>query len=645
MMNFFQSGLGAYRWGTGEASSAFDADAQAFFDRITTLGRTLPTTQNQSAISEFIENIKIIPAGKSVSAFSITDVLMIPAIDGAINIGFINIKNLTHEGVITVSPIHIKRQGVTGNNSNMYVDLDWAPSSGVNYTQNNAGVVVYIQNSFATTSQTSQILGAADAGTTNGVNFNPYEVTVNAARYRVNQSTVRSVANTNAEGLWFIDRQDANNISLKVGRSSVTTIDTASVASTGRTSVKVKLLALDTAGTIGSYSSRTAGLIMFGASYSGYEDTINNAWNTYLSRLVDVDDEVFPAVSISGRTHIHAFGDSYPVGFSASPSSNSFVEQFKTTHGFSTITNAAEAGRGWTSMAIAAEAAGFTQAVTAVILAGGLNNARRGADDAKTLNTVEAGLRTVLLRCIQNARTASGAAAVTHGGTITAFDASAAYGVFGTGAIPGNVGTQAANGNAGSWSWGFTGTAFGIQFIASDGVTTSYGSVTVKIDGNLVATINLNDWYDGLTVGGVSPDGTRGPLAYTYHGLSSGAHTILVEKVGTTGLVPLDFFATIVAPAAAPVVYMFEIPYITSYGDTLSAGATSWSITAADNMTARIKTVAAEYVALGYPFTVVPVNSYYEVNKGIDVDGLHPNNNGHSGATGSYLQAMNSRTL
>lgn len=329
-------------------------------------------------------------------------------------------------------------------------------------------------------------------------------------------------------------------------------------------------------------------------------------------------------ISISGRTVLQAFGDSYTIGSNASPSDSAYINKFKSTEtGITTLVNNAVSGTGAWKTAAVAQGVSFTPSQTIISVMIGLNDIRRNGSAAKTLKKIEAGYRTVFLKAVANVITAAGSGSVTKTGTWIGYGANTVGGKFATGTPPGNFAIN--NTVSGSTlSWTFTGTAFGIQFSGSDGVISTYGGGTVAIDGVTVATVNLNNWYDGITDG--TYDNKRGPLAYTYHGFTNTSHTVVITKTDNSSF-PVDFFATVNSPSNSAVLLFCEIPYLISAGYNTSPNL--GSVGATDLANSIILSLVLEFIGYGYSICYVPVNTFYNLSIGVSGDNIHPNNTGH----------------
>lgn len=326
---------------------------------------------------------------------------------------------------------------------------------------------------------------------------------------------------------------------------------------------------------------------------------------------------------IGGRTNLITYGDSITVGQNASIPANSYAELLEAEF-FSTRTDSALSGRGIWRAAATAIGATYTRTNTVVTFMAGLNDIRRNGSAAATLNKIEAGARVIFCKGIHASAFASGHSTVTRTGAFTAYNAAANGGLYGTGAIPGNVATYNYT-NGDKWSWTFTGTEFGINFIVA-AAGEGWGTFDVKVDGVIVQSLNGSGWYDGISDGVY--DNKRGPLSLTWHGFTNTSHTVEVVNTGSgTDITLVDFFFELLPPASANAVIGLEIPYLNSTGYAIAPA--SGSVAASILASERIFQVMDFYRSLGYPNVYIPVNDFYDLSTGLDTDNIHPNDTGH----------------
>lgn len=340
----------------------------------------------------------------------------------------------------------------------------------------------------------------------------------------------------------------------------------------------------------------------------------------------------------TGKNSLVALGDSITQGQNASPTTLSYINRYRTLYNFTTFQNASVSSRGVWNQANAVQGLTFTRSLTVISCLIGLNDIRRNSSATKTLAKIEACYRTIILKGLANAVAQSGSTGVTRsGGTFTGFSANTVGGTGTGGALPGATRASFST-DGGDWSWTFSGTAFGIQFIANSGDVETYGTCDIYIDSVFNRTIDLNVWYDNVSDGAY--DNRRGPLAFTWHGLTNASHTIEVRTTNTGNPVVVDFFCSLQSVANSASFIFSEIPYLdaTGYATSPSLG----SVAASDAGSAVIRSLVTEYRALGYNIAYVQWNKFYNLSTGLDTaDHIHPNNTGH----GQGLEAFKAVTL
>ena len=335
---------------------------------------------------------------------------------------------------------------------------------------------------------------------------------------------------------------------------------------------------------------------------------------------------------VTGRTTLFAYGDSITVGQNATPTSNQYIQKFRTLRGL-TLTNRATSGRGVYRMSSQGIIDTYTRSNTVLTCMAGLNDIRRGGTDVRTLNKIEASYRVIAVKAISSATFASGGASVTRVGTFANYSANLVGGVnTNTGANPATFTST----NGSYWEWTFTGTQFGINFIANSGDVQTFGIASVFVDGVFVEDINLNNWYDNISDG--TYDNRRGSLSWTWHGYANTSHTVRVVANG--GIVPIDFFCTLQSSAAnCASVLAIEIPYLSTTGYAISPANGTVAISNAASL--RIKKVMDFYSSLGYNMHFAWINDlWYILSSGLDTDQIHPNNTGHD----QIFQALQNQT-
>jgi hypothetical protein len=167
--------------------------------------------------------------------------------------------------------------GFTGNGTNMYLTSGWHRQvSGNNYILNNAGVLSYTDNNQNLNDVT---YGMRDGGTVSNLFFNPLNPS-NQVNSRINQATSHQPSNSNSIGFWHQKRTGA---SASAVFKNGTSIGTSSITSTSLNNAFLALLALNTDGTIGSFSNKNLSLLIVGSSFNTKESAAYTWFNNYVA--------------------------------------------------------------------------------------------------------------------------------------------------------------------------------------------------------------------------------------------------------------------------------------------------------------------------------------------------------------------------
>jgi lysophospholipase L1-like esterase len=335
---------------------------------------------------------------------------------------------------------------------------------------------------------------------------------------------------------------------------------------------------------------------------------------------------------VTGRNTLFGYGDSITTGSNATTTANRYINKLATLYTM-TLTNRGASGRGVFRMAQQGIVDTYTRANTLLTCMAGLNDIRRGGTDPRTLKKIEACYRVMAVKAISGTTTASGAAGVTRVGTFANYSANLVGGVYtNTGSTPATFTST----NGSYWEWSFTGTAFGINFIANSGDVQTFGTASVYVDGVFVEDIFLNDWYDNISDG--TYDNRRGSLSWSWHNYANTSHTVRVVANG--GIVPIDFFCTIQSSFSNCAAVLFsEIPYLSTTGYAISPA--NGSVAISNSASEVIYKVYEIYSALGFPINMVWLNDFwYILSSGLATDQIHPNNTGHD----QIFQAFSNRS-
>lgn len=256
----------------------YDVDYQAILDHAIVQGYSLPSDEQQALQNQLLLDLK------SAGIWDDLDLLYVFATDGDRNFAKINWKspgNFTASEVDT--PTFTSSHGFTGNGSSSYLNTGWAPDpDGVNYTQDEAGIFGYSGTEI--TAGTKYLVGAIgnSGGATNGnIQLVPKQTTQHS--YAVNSTGTVVGTSVSSIGFFHIRRVTSNDQRLFKDGAQVGSANVG--ASTSISDNSVYILARNNEGTADSFSDGRVGIAGIGASLTGKESDLYNAWNDYFTNL------------------------------------------------------------------------------------------------------------------------------------------------------------------------------------------------------------------------------------------------------------------------------------------------------------------------------------------------------------------------
>ncbi len=230
---------------------------------------TAPTLSRQYAINA------LIAALKSAGIWTKLDVLQVFAAADA-QAASLNWKNpATFTASPQSSPTFTADRGYNGDGAASYVNTTWAPSNGVNYTQDSATIFAWSRTSAAESDDAKGILGS---GTTTAVRLTTRS-SANLLRYRINQASSSSGGSgiTDGSGLYAASRSGA--AATQAYRNGATSGLAGSVASGALSSVTLNIGRLNTT----AFSSAQCAAWGAGSNLSAAEHlSLYNALRAYL---------------------------------------------------------------------------------------------------------------------------------------------------------------------------------------------------------------------------------------------------------------------------------------------------------------------------------------------------------------------------
>lgn len=169
--------------------------------------------------------------------------------------------------------------------------------------------------------------------------------------------------------------------------------------------------------------------------------------------------------------------------------------------------------------------------------------------------------------------------------------------------------------------------------------STSTVQATVTDGGSTIEVHSFTSMTDGLANN--SPySGTYMPGVSIYTGLATGSHTIVITYTSGSGLMMIDYIGTLLPAASCRPMVIMELPHMDATGyATAPANATQAIL---DTISARLDTLQAGLLALGYPVFIGKTNVFYTATNPTDLssDHIHPNNVGHREIFNAVTSAM-----
>ena len=180
----------------------------------------------------------------------------------------------------TTKPTHARDTGYTSDASTGYLNTQFAPSAGTNYTLNSASYGIYSR----TNAQTGYDMGSGNAG----VNFSRFksrdgsDLTLGS----INENLTVSGSTTNSKGLFVFNRNSSTTSQIyKNGTSLATGTNT----STGRSTVPFFIFCTNANGSASTFSTHQIAVAFAGASMSSYRQwQFNRRIEWFLNRLASV---------------------------------------------------------------------------------------------------------------------------------------------------------------------------------------------------------------------------------------------------------------------------------------------------------------------------------------------------------------------
>jgi hypothetical protein len=236
----------------------FDSDAQAFFDRVTTAGGTLTTTEKQ-AVNQLVITMKADGTWGPCK-------VIYPMVGASAAACAQNLKSSSFTGTFT-SGWTFASTGVTGNGTSAYMDTGLNPSSNLAQNSISGGAYVNANATSGNTLRTDVLFGASNSSFDNGFYLLPMANSDNKDYSRANQNTASGVSSwTDPKGFFQIYRTSSSVYVVKRN----TTNSNLTVTSSTPTSNNVWVSALNNVGSIVEPSNNRIAFVYLG---DGLTDT------------------------------------------------------------------------------------------------------------------------------------------------------------------------------------------------------------------------------------------------------------------------------------------------------------------------------------------------------------------------------------
>ena len=203
---------------------AYDPDFQAWLDRGTTLGYTLPSDAQKLSINDFFIGLK------ADGLWSKFDILYWFAIDGSSDMATLNLKSPTTHQITVTTTTFVTNQGFKIQ-SNGGLDTNFVPStSGVNYTKDDASNIDYV---YSHPGGTRELFGQQS-----GTIYVRLVSNTSASGQRINSTNNLSAAvNIGTTGYKAITRTSSTAVTLYDGTTAFSRTETSTTLSPAQVTI------------------------------------------------------------------------------------------------------------------------------------------------------------------------------------------------------------------------------------------------------------------------------------------------------------------------------------------------------------------------------------------------------------------------
>lgn len=258
----------------------YSTEYQTYMAAVLAAGGTLPDTDLKK-----IQEDAFFRALKSEGVWDAADQIFLLSTKGSSAAALINAKNPgVKNGTLVASPTFVSGEGFTFNGTTQYIRTNYIPNTdGVNLVQDDVGVWFYTPTSEAA-SGTKVEFGGAGAALIHGLLVSLF-VTGSNINTRVHAATGFNAGATGSDGFYHFRRTSSTAVAAY--RNGVLA-GTASITSTGKTTVEIYIGAYNNNGTAAGFTTKKAGFWAIGKSVSGAEFSMPAHYQDYVVTPQDV---------------------------------------------------------------------------------------------------------------------------------------------------------------------------------------------------------------------------------------------------------------------------------------------------------------------------------------------------------------------
>lgn len=260
------------------SGGGFDSATTAWIAAVVAAGGSVSTTQKG-----YVDTL--IKALKANGVFSIIDRIWLLGSENTqqANIDIVNLGTWTYHGTPALSSQFTANVGITGDNSTVFLDLNFNPATAGGNFALNSGTIGAYNLSNRTGNQPWVCVGGAD-GAAISVFFRPNNASGNF-EFEINNNNFPSFVSGQAQGFWNVSRSSSANINVYKNGSAVSgspfTDASFSVPSTG-----LYAFALDNNGATVNFSADQMSALIIGGGLTPTQNTnFQAAINAYMTSL------------------------------------------------------------------------------------------------------------------------------------------------------------------------------------------------------------------------------------------------------------------------------------------------------------------------------------------------------------------------